>query len=359
MTAYTVKIKNCNSIESAQISITKGTLNIKYGPNGLGKSSIAKAILAAVADDGTIQRLKPFKYRAFEGRHDPSVTGVEDIKSVLVFDDSYVSQFTFQRDEVLKNSFEIFIKTDAFLSAMQEIEALFHGIRSAFDGNEDLSKAISDLKELRDAFGVTKTGALSKSSKGYKAFGSGNKIANIPDHLKSFEEFIKSDQPATWIAWQAKGNSFLELSDNCPYCSSSFQGNDKKNVAQSVAKEYDSKAVEHLSALQAIIGRLGIYFDGACRERLEEITKSKIELSLEETNFLSALRGDVETLITKLEGLRSISFFTLRDVEKIEDEIGRLKIDLGLLERLNSAGTKSVVDPVNAKLQELADRVGD
>lgn len=359
MTAYTVKIKNCNSIESAQISITKGTLNIKYGPNGLGKSSIAKAILAAVADDGTTQRLKPFKYRAFEGRHDPSVTGVEDIKSVLVFDDSYVSQFTFQRDEVLKNSFEIFIKTDAFLSAMQEIEALFHGIRSAFDGNEDLSKAISDLKELRDAFGVTKTGALSKSSKGYKAFGSGNKIANIPDHLKSFEEFIKSDQPATWIAWQAKGNSFLELSDNCPYCSSSFQGNDKKNVAQSVAKEYDSKAVEHLSALQAIIGRLGIYFDGACRERLEEITKSKIELSLEETNFLSALRGDVETLITKLEGLRSISFFTLRDVEKIEDEIGRLKIDLGLLERLNSAGTKSVVDPVNAKLQELADRVGD
>nr|WP_205680242.1 AAA family ATPase [Brenneria salicis]NMN90923.1 AAA domain-containing protein [Brenneria salicis ATCC 15712 = DSM 30166]RBP57633.1 AAA domain-containing protein [Brenneria salicis ATCC 15712 = DSM 30166] len=55
MTAYTVQIKNCNSIESAEISITKGTLNIKYGPNGLGKSSIAKAILAAVADDGTVQ----------------------------------------------------------------------------------------------------------------------------------------------------------------------------------------------------------------------------------------------------------------------------------------------------------------
>ncbi|GAA4344312.1 AAA family ATPase [Pigmentiphaga soli] len=359
MTAYTVQIKNCNSIESAEISITKGTLNIKYGPNGLGKSSIAKAILAAVNDDGTLQRLKPFKYRALEGEFDPSVMGVGDIKSVLVFDDSYVSQFTFQRDEVLKNSFEIFIKTEAFLSAMQEIEALFQGIRSAFDGNEDLGNAISDLKELRDAFGITKTGALSKSSKGYKAFGSGNKIANIPDHLRPFEDFIKSDQPATWIAWQTKGNSFLELSDNCPYCSSSFQGTDKKNVAQSVAKEYDSKAVEHLSALQAIIGRLGKYFDDACRESLERITKSKVELSLEETNFLSALRGDVETLITKLEGLRSISFFALRDVEKIEDEIGKLKIDLGFLERLNSAETKSVVDPVNAKLQELAEKVGD
>ena len=59
---------------------------------------------------------------------------------------------------------------------MQEIEELFSGIKSAFDNNEELESAISDLKELRDAFGVTKTGALSKSSKGYKAFGSGNKI---------------------------------------------------------------------------------------------------------------------------------------------------------------------------------------
>ncbi|MNJ17961.1 hypothetical protein D3C77_122530 [compost metagenome] len=359
MSEFTVKVENCNSIESAEIRINRGTLNIKYGPNGLGKSSIAKAILASVNDDGTLQKLKPFKRRAAGGQFEPSVTGVADIKSVLVFDDTYVSQFAFQRDEVLKNSFEIFIKTDDFLAAMEEIEELFRGIKSAFDGNEDLSNAISDLKELRDAFGVTKTGALSKSSKGYKAFGSGNKIENIPDHLKPFEEFIKSDQPATWIAWQAKGNSFLELSDNCPYCSSGFQGTDKKDVAQSVAKEYDSKAVEHLSALQAVIARLGKYFDDACRESLGKITKSKVELSLEETNFLSALRGDVETLIAKLEALRSISFFALRDVEKIEDEIGKLNIDLALLERLNSEDTKSVVDPVNAKLNLLAERLGD
>lgn len=359
MSEFTVKIQNCNSIESAEIRINKGTLNIKYGPNGLGKSSIAKAILASVSDDGTLINLKPFKRRATEGQFEPSVTGVADIKSVLVFDDTYVSQFAFQRDEVLKNSFEIFIKTDDFLTAMEEIEELFRGIKSAFDGNEDLSNAISDLKELRDAFGVTKTGALSKSSKGYKAFGSGNKIENIPDHLKPFEEFIKSDQPATWIAWQAKGNSFLELSDNCPYCSSGFLGTDKKDVAQSVAKEYDSKAVEHLSALQAVIARLGKYFEDGCRESLGKITKSKVELSPEETNFLSALRGDVETLIAKLEALRSISFFALRDVEKIEDEIGKLSIDLALLERLNSEDTKSVVDPVNAKLNVLAERLGD
>lgn len=149
------------------------------------------------------------------------------------------------------------------------------------------------------------------------------------------------------------------MSDNCPYCATDLQATDKKETAKQVAKEYDSKAVEHLNALQIIINRLGSYFEQSCQESLEKITKSKIELSPEETNFLSALRGDVETLITKLEGLRSISFFALRDADKIEDEIGKLKVDIGLLSKLNSADTKAVVDPVNEKLQELITRVGD
>ena len=359
MSTFAIEIENCNSIERAKITIFEGALNIKYGPNGLGKSTIARAIVGSIVNNDSLQNLKPFKYRSMAGLHEPVVLGTENIGSVLVFDDSYVSQFVFQRDEVLKNSFDIFIKTDAFKAAMQEIEGLLAGIKSAFDGNEALSSAISDLKEVREAFGVTKSGALSKSSKGYKAFGSGNKIENIPPQLKPFEAFIKSEQPANWIAWQAKGNTFLDLSGNCPYCASDLQEPEKRETVKQVSKEYDSKTIEHLNNLQTIINRLGKYFEPSCRESLEKITKSKIELSSEETNFLSALRGDVETLIAKLEGLRSISFFALRDVDRIEDEIAKLKVDLSLLAKLNSADTKAVVDPLNEKLQELIDRVGE
>ena len=359
MSAYIVNINNCNSIEKAEISISKKTLNIKYGPNGLGKSSIARAILSSVASDGSLQKLKPFKHRGTDGQGDPSVTGVEDIKSVLVFDDAFVSQFVFQKDEVLKNSFEIFIKTDAFLVSMGEIEFLLSGIKSTFDGNENLAAAITDLKELRDAFGVTKSGAISKSSKGYKAFGTGNKVENIPEHLKPFQDFIKSEQPAAWISWQIKGNTFTDLSDNCPYCSTSLNESGNKSVAKSVAYTYDSKTIEHLNTLQLVITRLGKYFDSSCCDQLEKITKSKIELTPEENNFLSALRGDVETLITKLEGLRSMSFFVLRDVEKIEDEVGKLQINLDFLGKLNSEDTKYVVNPINTKLQELSEKVGE
>lgn len=359
MNKYSIKIENCNSIARADIELTKNTLNIKYGPNGLGKSSIAKALLANSLADGSILALKPFKYRGRDDEHQPSVEGAEDIASVLVFDDTYVSQFVFQRDEVLKNSFDIFINTDAYQVAMEEIELLFRGVKSSFEESEELSTAISDLNEVRAAFGITKTGVLSKASKGFKAFGGGNKIENIPTALLPFEDFIKSEHPSGWIAWQSKGNGFLDISDNCPYCASSLLEPAKKETAKLVAQEYDSKSVEHMNSLNVVIERLGKYFEIESRGILEVITKSKIELSPEEINFLSSLSGDVETLIIKLEGLRSISFFSLRDVERIEDEVNKLAVDLTLIPRLDSLETKSIVDPINAKLRSLIDRVGE
>lgn len=358
MDNYSISIKNCNSIDQADITITKGCLNIKYGPNGIGKSTIAKAIVSSSKADSSLEALLPFKHRSEPDGHTPEVSGTDDINNTLIFDDTYVSQFVFQPDEVVKNSFDIFINTDEFKTAMNEIEGLFSEIKKAFDDNQELTDAISDLRELRDAFNVTKSGAISKASKGFKAFGSGNKIANIPDHLQPFEDFLRSEQPSSWISWQAKGNAFIDLSENCPYCSSNLQKGNKKDTARQVAKEYDSKAVEHLSKLQQIIERLGQYFEHNCRASLNNITKSKTELSPEEKNFLAALRGDIETLISKLEGLRSISFFSLRDVEQVEDEVNKLKIDLSLLKNLESEETKGIIDPINEKLDGLVSQIG-
>ena len=39
-----IVIKNCNNIVNGTIKIVKGCLNVKYGINGTGKSTIAKAI---------------------------------------------------------------------------------------------------------------------------------------------------------------------------------------------------------------------------------------------------------------------------------------------------------------------------
>lgn len=359
MTDYQIHIENCNSINQAQICVRRGCLNIKFGPNGLGKSSIAKAIVCRARNDDTLKSLVPFKNRGISDAPEPLVNGIDDLSSALVFDEEFVNQFAFQKDEVLKNSFEIFIKTPEYSAAMQEIEDLLVGIRSAFSESPEIEQTTKDLKDLRDAFGKSnKDGSIAKSSKVLKAFGGGNKIDNIPDSLAPYELFIRSPNPSKWIGWQMKGNEYLDLGDTCPYCSASLKEEEQKETVLAVAKEYDAKAVDHLNALKAVIERLGEYFSENCQENLAKITQAKISLTAVEMSFLTALKSGIEALIDQLEGLKNISFFTLRDIERIEETLPSLKVDLGMIDKLDSAQTRAVTDPINIQLDQLIAQIG-
>ena len=86
MSDYEVIIENCNSIDTANIVMKKSCLNIKFGPNGLGKSTIAKAIVSQARNDGTLAELVPFKSRGKADAAQPAVRGIGDIRSALVFD---------------------------------------------------------------------------------------------------------------------------------------------------------------------------------------------------------------------------------------------------------------------------------
>lgn len=359
MTTYNIKISNCNSIDEANIRIQKDCLNIKYGPNGLGKSTISKAILGQILDDGSLSELLPFKLRKTKGHDGPAVTGVDDLRSALIFDEDYVSQFAFQQDEVVKNSFEIFIKTPEYDTAMAEIAISFEGIKKAFQDNEAIEQTTMDLKDLRDAFGkANNDGSISKTSKVLKAFGNGNKIDNIPDQLLPFESFIKGDAPSKWIGWQIKGNAFLKDGDTCPYCATELSEQAQKDTALAVSKEYNATAVDHLNTLKAVIERLGKYFSTSCQANLDKIVTAKFDLTPAEKSFLSSLRTAITALIEQLDGLRTMSFYALRDVDKIDAKLQGLKIDLGMIDKLDSKDTRSVVDPINGQLDELLKTVG-
>lgn len=48
-----ITIRHCNSISEGNIPIRRGSLNIKYGPNGIGKSTIAHALKLRTVDYAT------------------------------------------------------------------------------------------------------------------------------------------------------------------------------------------------------------------------------------------------------------------------------------------------------------------
>ncbi|EKO3698104.1 AAA family ATPase, partial [Vibrio metschnikovii] len=102
-----IDIANCNNIDIASLEIEKGKLNIKFAPNGTGKSTIAKALISN-NDEDKLSELMPFKLRTDNPDElKPQVTVTEELNTVMCFNENYVSQFTFQSDELLSNSFDI------------------------------------------------------------------------------------------------------------------------------------------------------------------------------------------------------------------------------------------------------------
>lgn len=356
VTDYSITIKDCNSIGEAVISLRPSSLNIKYGPNGIGKSTIARALTLRVEGDGSLEALTPFKHRADSKGPRPTVSGADAISSVLTFNDEYVSQFVFQRDEVLKNSFEVFINTEEYKAGNEQIEAMFEVLKATFSEQAEFNEALSSFTELRDAFNVTKGGAMAKTSRGYKALSMAGKLTNIPDDLQGYEHFLHSNDPAGWITWQSKGKAYLELSDNCPFCS--VQSVDKQTATR-VSTEYESAAVKNMSALRGVIGKLGRYFDPGYLKQLETLTTSITGVTPEQELFLVTLRGQVETLLRKLSSLKGLSFPSLRDEENVAAVLTDLKIDLALLHALNSEATRSVVSLINSKLDEVSAQINE
>jgi len=98
----TLTLKNCNNIDNGSILIKKNILNIKYGINGIGKSSIAKAILCFSEDQNndsdSLKQLKPFKYIGQTG-NDPEINGMDEINNVKIFNEDYVNEFVFKQRE--------------------------------------------------------------------------------------------------------------------------------------------------------------------------------------------------------------------------------------------------------------------
>ncbi|PLS87070.1 MAG: hypothetical protein CYG60_03880 [Actinobacteria bacterium] len=353
---YAITIKHCNSITEAQITLRRDSLNSKYGPNGIGKSTIARALVLNARGGDALQELLPFKYRQGGSGKEPTVVGADEIKDVLVFDEHYVSQFVFQPDEVVKNSFEIFIKTPEYQAGIEELEAIFEDLKKVFLENAALDDVIASFTELRNAFTITKSGGIAKTSKGFKALGMGGKLAMIPKPLLGFEEFLHSDDPAGWLSWQAKGKNYLQLSDNCPFCS---VPNVDKKTAVYVSEEYESAAVKNMSALRLVLEKLARFFVPERFQQLRRITTSLEGLSPEQDQFLASLRGQVETLLDKFTALKELSFVSLRDEPDVDKALRSLKIELELLDALNSDDTQDVVGKMNEQLDQVAQRIND
>lgn len=348
-------IKNCNNIDEGTIRIVNGKLNIRFGINGTGKSTIAKAVKYSLESPELLAELKPFKLRNTATETMPTVVPSDDVSSVLIFNEEYLSQFLFKENELLSNSFEVLIKTPEYTKSIDEIEKLLLDIKNIFSENDELDKTILDFENLSGSFKTTKTG-LSETSALYKGLREGNLIEHIPKSLQGYASLIRHKDCVSWLDWQNKGEKFLEISDNCPYCTSSTD--EKRDAIKSISTHYDKTVIKNFNVIIEALESLGDYFSDVANKTLREITAKKTGLDKDEMNYIFVVKQQIDDLLSKLKTLRGISPLTFADDEKATEKLSNLKINLDLFDRVKGEKTIHLVSSLNKSLDTVLEKVG-
>lgn len=352
-----IEIKNCNNIDIGNIDLIESRLNVKYAINGTGKSTISKALEAYIKnDDSQKKALLPFKYYEATSTITPEIYGAEKFNNVSIFNEKYVEDYIFQPNELIKNSFEIFIKTSDYENHTKEIEELLKNINLTFKEHPELDELIEAFQNFVAGFGKAKSGYSAAGSIA-KGIGKGNKIDNIPKGLEEYSTYLKNENNVKWIKWQMDGKSYLDMDDKCPYCANKVEEVRKKTILQ-VSEEYDAKSVEQLNKMLEVFELLNPYFSDETENKIKEITQNAADITDTQKNYLIEVKKQVETFLTQLNGLKGIGFHSLKYSEKIADDLNKYKVNLSYYSHLNSKLSIEKVNVINSTLNEVLLKAG-
>jgi ABC-type dipeptide/oligopeptide/nickel transport system ATPase subunit len=355
-----INITNCNNIDQGNFSLIENTLNIKYAINGTGKSTISNAITSYISDKTSntheLGKLKPFKYINIKG-NDPTITGIENLNKVKVFDEKYLNTYVFLPDELVKGSFDIFIRDDKYEKGMKEINDLMSGIQSAFIENKDIDELINDFSELSASFGKPVKTGIHASSNFSKAFKDGNKVLNIPPELDDYKDFIKAEDNYKWVKWLIDGMVYLDLSDNCPYCITNISK--KKDKILKIRDVYEPKMIEYLNKIVAVFERLNKYFSDDTKKKINEFITNMTGYTDDQVKYLLDIKDQIDRLNTKFIGPKNLGFRALKDVDKIIEMLNNQRIDIQLFYHLNSEATRQKAEIINNSIDILLKKAGE
>ena len=351
-----LKISNCNNIDNGEFDIVEGRLNIKYAINGTGKSTISKTIEAFVTNDQEKKHsLLPFKYYTNGEENSPKLEGYDQFTKVAIFNEKYIEDYVYQSDELIKNSFEIFVKSPDYDKHLNEIEKLLEGINITFQNHPELEELIKKFQLFIDGFGKAKSGYSAAGAIG-KGIAKGNKITNIPVGLEVYEPYLKNTENVKWIKWQLEGRQYLDMAEQCPYCTGSIEKT--KDIILKVGEEYDARAVEQLTKMLDVFKDLMPYFTIDTANKIKEIINNVSGITSAQNTFLLEIKAQVDSCMQQLYGLKGMSFHSLKNAEKIADEIKKYKIDLSYYSHLNSDLSNEKVKLINKTLDEVLEKAG-
>ncbi len=349
MGSINVDIENCNNIVRGNFVIEKGKLNIKYGMNGTGKSTIAKA-LALFSKNESLSILEPF---SSDESAEPAVNISEQLNTVLVFDEEFVNTLVFQESILIENAFDVFIKTPNYDKRRALLDERLKTLKVSIGSDERIIQLRDDIRNFSGKLVLNNAGTKLNSTTSLKSILKKENLFNIPESLKKYSPFIADDKLSiNWIDWKTKGESY-DQKGICPFCSDELKKgyNEEKETFNSTYKKADSQNLKDMLDLFECFKK---YLDPEKYLELVSCIKSNPD---EETiiRLLLTFTSDLYYLKVQLEKFQLFDSTVFSDLEiiKLDESVGDLKIESALLNYFRSPLMTEIVDFINKQIGYL------
>lgn len=360
MADHTITIKNCNNIRSADISISENALNIKFGYNGTGKSTIGEAIRLKM-DGSDLKDLTPFSDTASEDDNFPSV-GEIPFKTVKVFNEEYIRQYLFKSEGIFDDSYSVLLRSKECVELTEQINELLAELQgSVFQGDSirtfaDTLTTYTTTVKYSDG-GVTKRGGVGEVLKGC---GAGFEKYPALDRYKPFYS-AEASKVTSWAKWRTDGINQMN-GDACPFCANDLE----KETIES--ENTTIKTVFKKSALDTAGAILKFLKDGIEKGYILSEAKTILETYMgDETkeqelfSELGHLGEETKYLYDKLQLIIHFRPMNVQneELDKIEDCLKQMQIDERQISRFYATDiTKTLIQEINGKIDALLGNTG-
>jgi len=319
-----IHLENVCNIKSADIDIVDGKLNIKFGTNGTGKSSIVKAIRAASLPEGKekdkeIELIRPY--------HLKDVTPVieTDYSNIKLFDLSYVDNFLFEKDSLYKNSYSIIINNSDTKELREEIEKkLEMGVYTdVITRLTNIKKTFTDnIKWNKDS---NKDGIIPA-----KYALSGIRDGNVRKQYEEQTPYNNIVSKKSWIEFAKLGQQLRENTHQCPYCLKEMDDNEVEELDK-VINFFDNNNIDkYLESIDFVNNNIYRYMDKNEIDEFQSILDKKEKVSKEDAAILKNKIDKIQKEFNKLDiinDLRNISLLDINNIMRAKDSISDAYLD--------------------------------
>lgn len=357
----TIKIRNCNCIKSADIEIQSNCLNIKYGINGTGKSTISKAIRAkANNDQAMLDELLPYGSDKNQPDQCPDVLDMPFTR-IRVFDETYASKYLFRGDGFFDNSFRVFLQSVECDQLAAETENMLLELQGAFQQSSELEQVRLLLPQLFSSVKFN-NGKVVKSG-GMGEFLRGNGCGfDKHEELKPYQSYYRQEdfsRVTGWAKWRRDGIEHMNR-DICPFCVSEMEISkiDEQNAVIQTA--FKNSAISTASAVLEYLKRA---VESNCIKEEELLTferymgdSSKAAALTTELNQLAVETDYLNTQITIILNFKPMNV-SRQQIDNIEQRLREMQIEDGLLGKFYCTEfMKAMVAEINSKIMRLREK---